>query len=291
MTYFQQLISCIDLHAILGSKDLVVLDASIPPVGNMAAPAYSWPEYRLPNARRFDLNQHFSDLASDLPHTMPSATHFEQAAKALGINQQSQIVVYDDLGLFSAARAWYMFRAMGHNNIAVLDGGLPYWLTLKKPVTDPQTDIHAKQHRVIGNFVAKEQVGYFCDWREVATQTDSQAELILDARAERRFKGLDAEPRAGVRSGHMPNAKNLAYQHFFNQGLFKSPDELAEIFAHINANKQAMIMSCGSGVTACILALAADIIGDKDVRVYDGSWSEWGSLPNTIVENSTNNFE
>ncbi|TWX73013.1 sulfurtransferase [Colwellia sp. C1TZA3] len=290
MTYFQQLISCIDLHAILASKDLVVLDASIPPVGNMAAPEYSWPEYRLPNARRFDLNQDFSDLTSDLPHTMPSATHFEQAAKALGINQQSQIVVYDDLGLFSAARVWYMFRAMGHKNIAVLNGGLPYWLKLNKPIADLSVDLHAKQQQVIGNFIAKEQVGYFCDWREVATQTHSQAELILDARAERRFKGLDAEPRVGVRSGHMPNSKNLAYNHLFSQGLFKSPNELAEIFAHINANKQAMIMSCGSGVTACVLALAADIVGHKDVRVYDGSWSEWGSLPNTTVKTSTDNI-
>ena len=283
MTYFQQLISCIDLHAMLGSKDLVVLDASIPPVGNMAAPSHRWPDYRLLNARRFDLNHDFSDPTSLLPHTMPSASHFEQAAKALAINQQSQIVVYDDLGIFSAARAWYMFRAMGHENIAVLDGGLPYWLKLKKPVVDHQVNIKRKPHRVIGNFIAKEQAGYFCDWRNVEAQTRSQAGVILDARAESRFRGADAEPRAGVRSGHIPNSKNLPYNNLFNQGLFKSPEELAEIFADINANKQAMIMSCGSGVTACVLALAANIIGHKDVRVYDGSWSEWGSLPNTEV--------
>jgi thiosulfate/3-mercaptopyruvate sulfurtransferase len=161
MTYFQQLISYIDLHAILGSKNLVVLDASIPPVGNMAKPVNSWPEYSIPNARRFDLNQNFSDLASNLPHTMPSAMHFEKAAKALGINQQSQIVVYDDLGLFSAARAWYMFRAMGHKNIAVLDGGLPYWLKLKKPMAELPTAINNTYQQIIGNFVAKEQVDSF----------------------------------------------------------------------------------------------------------------------------------
>ena len=122
------LISCTDLHAILGSKDLVILDASIPPVGAMAAPTQCWPNSCIPHARRFDLNQHFSDKSSQLPHTMPSAKAFEKAARALGINQQSQIVVYDDLGLFSAARAWYMFKAMGHYNVAVLNGGLPAWL-------------------------------------------------------------------------------------------------------------------------------------------------------------------
>jgi thiosulfate/3-mercaptopyruvate sulfurtransferase len=287
MTYFQQLISCIDLHAILGSKDLVVLDASIPPVGNMAKPVNSWPEYSIPNARRFDLNQDFSDLASNLPHTMPSAMHFEKAAKALGINQQSQIVVYDDLGLFSAARAWYMFRAMGHKNIAVLDGGLPYWLKLKKPMAELPTAINNTHQQIIGNFVAKEQVDFFCDWREVQAKTRSQGELILDARANRRFKGLDAEPRAGVRSGHMDHSKNLPYNDLFNQGLLKPARELVEIFNDINVNNQAMIMSCGSGVTACVLALAADIVGRNDVRVYDGSWSEWGSLPNTEVVTSS----
>ena len=123
MGSFQQTISCVDLHAIIDNKNLVILDASIPPVGNMMTPKHSWPEFRIPHTRRFDLNQDFSDLKSNLPHTMPSVGHFELAARAIGINQQSQIVVYDDLGLFSAARAWYMFRAMGHENIAVLDGG------------------------------------------------------------------------------------------------------------------------------------------------------------------------
>jgi thiosulfate/3-mercaptopyruvate sulfurtransferase len=286
MTHFQQLISCVDLHAILASKDLVVLDASIPPVGNMAAPVHSWPDYRIPNARRFDLNQDFSDLNHHLPHTMPSVEQFEKAARALGINQQSQIVVYDDLGLFSAARAWYMFRAMGHQNVAVLDGGLPYWLKMNKPIVELLYDIEVEKSRISGNFIAKAQENFFCDWREVQTQIYSQCELILDARAQRRFSGVDAEPRAGVRSGHMINAKNLPYNDLLNQGLFKSADELNKIFADINEHEQAMIMTCGSGVTACVLALAADIIGRKNVRVYDGSWSEWGSLADTEVETS-----
>ena len=283
MGSFQQTISCVDLHAII---NLAILDASIPPVGNMMTPKHSWPEFRIPHTRRFDLNQDFSDLKSNLPHTMPSVGHFELAARAIGINQQSQIVVYDDLGLFSAARAWYMFRAMGHENIAVLDGGLPYWLTLNKPLADAAIDNVDDKNPVSGDFVAQEQAGFFAHWREVQTHTCSQEALIIDARANRRFIGADAEPRAGVRSGHMPNAKNLPYTDLFNQGLFKPVNELVQTFANINPKQQAMIMSCGSGVTACVLALAANISGHTDVRVYDGSWSEWGSLPNTVVETS-----
>ena len=294
MTYFQQLISCTDLHAILDCKDLVVLDASIPPVGKMTAPTHSWPEHCIVKARRFDLNQDFSDLDSDMPHTMPGAEHFEHAAQALGINQQSQIVIYDDLGLFSAARAWYMFRAMGHKNVAVLDGGLPYWLSLNKPVTsvgaDGNTDGLAKgdaKSNVKGDFVANAQENYFCDWREVEQEIDKQQEVILDARANDRFRGVVTEPRAGVRSGHIPSSKNLPFGELFdvsNHGLFKSADELTKIFQQLNTANKPMVMSCGSGVTACILALAADISGLEHVRVYDGSWSEWGSLPHTQVE-------
>lgn len=292
MTYFQHLISSIDLHAILPRKDLILLDASIPPVGNMAAPKHSWPEVRLPNARRFDLNQHFSDLSSAFPHTMPCALHFQHAAQSLGINQNSQVVIYDDLGMFSAARSWYMFKAMGHKNVAVLDGGLPHWMQLKKPVEvaqlgQVQLETKTKKTISVGNFVANEQPGYFCDWQAVQKQSRSQVELIIDARGSRRFDGVEPEPRAGVRSGHMPNAKNLPYTELLNKGMFKSPVELKSLFNMLNADEKGMIMSCGSGVTACILALAADICGYKNITVYDGSWSEWGALPHTEVVTSS----
>lgn len=284
MTHFQQLISCIDLHAILDRADLVVLDASMPPVGNMKAAEYSWPMHVIPNARRFDLNKDFSDLDSQLPHTMPSAEHFERAAQALGINQQSQVVIYDDLGLFSAARAWYMFKAMGHKNVAVLDGGLPEWIRLNKPVVNIEGEDSLKCKAVKGDFIARVNEGYFCDWHEVENQSQQLQEIIFDARARARFKGEVSEPRAGVRSGHIPNSKNLPFSDLLKNGLFKRESELIEIFKKLNSDNKPMIMSCGSGVTACILALAADISGLSNIRVYDGSWSEWGSLEHTQVE-------
>lgn len=284
MTHFQQLISCIDLHSILDRSDLVLLDASIPPVGNMKAAEFSWPTHAIPNARRFDLNKDFSDLDSQLPHTMPSADHFERAAQALGINQQSQIVIYDDLGLFSAARAWYMFKAMGHKNVAVLDGGLPYWVKMNKPLVSAENNLKVASKLLTGDFIAKANENYFCDWQEIEKQTQQQTELILDARANARFKGEAAEPRAGVRSGHIPNSKNLPFSDLLIEGVFKSTDDVVEIFKRLNANNKPMIMSCGSGVTACVLALAANISGLHDVRVYDGSWSEWGSLEHTKVD-------
>ena len=284
LTTYQQIISCHQLHDLLfytanpikdsvtSSKSLVILDASIPPVGKMTEPEKQWPDVMLPNAQRFDLNKNFSDLSNPLPHSMPSAEHFQRQVQALGISDYTQVIVYDDQGLFSAARAWYMFKSMGHKNVAVLDGGLPAWLFADFPISSTIPSINKTDR-----FVAKLSPVYFCDSKELHEQLISGKHIVIDARAAVRFSGEAAEPRAGIRSGHMPNSVNLPFSELLIKGKLLPINALKAKFLQINKQNKPMLMSCGSGVTACVLALAADICGFQQVKVYDGSWSEWGA--------------
>ena len=295
---YQQVISCHQLQELLFStsipdlistidsevpkKSLIILDASIPPVGQMNHPERQWPDFSLPNAQRFDLNKNFSDLSNPLPHTMPSSEYFQQQANALGITNDAQIIVYDDQGLFSAARAWYMFKSMGHKNIAVLDGGLPEWLKLGFPVSSAKST-----PTETGNFTAKFSKEYFCNSDDIYNQLDSDENIIVDARAGDRFEGKVAEPRKGVRRGHIPNSVNLPFSDLLKKGVLLPKNILEKKFKKINSQDKPMIMSCGSGVTACVLALTAEICGYQQMKVYDGSWSEWGAniiLPVSIAE-------
>jgi thiosulfate/3-mercaptopyruvate sulfurtransferase len=288
LSTYQQVISCRKLHELLLSTstqclnstvdsenpltNLIILDASIPPVGQMHQPEKQWPGFSLPNAQRFDLNKNFSDLSNPLPHTMPNSEHFQQQANALGITNDAQIIVYDDQGLFSAARAWYMFKSMGHKNVAVLDGGLPAWLESGFPVSSAKSSCIK-----LGNFTAKFSKDSFCNSEDIYKQLDSGENIIVDARANARFEGKVAEPRKGIRSGHIPNSVNLPYSDLLKNGVLLPQKELKEKFKKINSQHNPMIMSCGSGVTACVLALIADICGYQQLKVYDGSWSEWGA--------------
>jgi thiosulfate/3-mercaptopyruvate sulfurtransferase len=283
LSAYQQIVSCQQLHDLLFSTDnltvdlkkqpsnIILLDASIPPVGKMGSPVKHWPNFALPNAKRFDLNKNFSDLSNSLPHTMPSVEYFQQQAQALGVMNDSQIIVYDDQGLFSAARAWYMFRAMGHKNVAVLDGGLPAWLELDYPVSSGLSySIES------GNFTAKFYKEYFCSSQDIFQQLDTTELLVIDARAKDRFEGKVAEPREGIRRGHIPHSVNLPFSDLLKNGLLLPKNILEEKFKKINPQDKPMIMSCGSGVTACVLALVAEMCAYKKLQVYDGSWSDWG---------------
>jgi thiosulfate/3-mercaptopyruvate sulfurtransferase len=283
LSAYQQIVSCQQLHDLLFSTDnltvdpkkkpsnIILLDASIPPVGKMRSPVKHWPNFALPNAKRFDLNKNFSDLSNPLPHTMPSVEYFQQQAQALGVMNDSQIIVYDDQGLFSAARAWYMFRAMGHKNVAVLDGGLPAWLELDYPVSSVLYDSTES-----GNFTAKFYQEYFCSSQDIFQQLDTTELLVIDARAKDRFEGKVAEPREGIRRGHIPHSVNLPFSDLLKNGVLLPKNILEEKFKKINPQDKPMIMSCGSGVTACVLALVAEMCAYKHLQVYDGSWSEWG---------------
>ena len=259
------------LAAHLADPRVVVLDAHMQPP---SAPASTAPVVQIPGARRFDFDKQICAPDTDLPHMLPTPELFTQAVQKLGIHQQSLIVVYDRIGIFSAPRAWWMFRAMGHTQVAVLDGGLPAWQAAGLEVEPAQG-----YQSVTGNFVAQLQPGLFCDAVTVAQELVSGRRPVLDARSEARFKGQEPEPRAGLRAGHMPGAVNLPFGKLQHEGKMRSAGELKAAFAPLLAEGQAPIFSCGSGVTACILALGAELAGHTDLTVYDGSWSEWGGDP------------
>lgn len=206
---------------------------------------------------------------------MPSEKQFTREAQNLGINKNSAVVVYDDKGIYSSARAWYLFKAFGFNNVAVLDGGLPEWEQANYILED-KTDFEFPH----GNFVGTYNPDYFNFFSEIEPISNNPDCLILDARSNKRFEGLVPEPRIGLRSGNIPNSVNLPFASLLNGNCLKSKEELKTIFNTLNVSEKNLVFSCGSGITACILALAAEMAGYNDLSVYDGSWTEYGSLTN-----------
>ncbi|WP_354623723.1 3-mercaptopyruvate sulfurtransferase [Psychromonas sp. MME2] len=253
--------------------ELIILDASWFMPNTNRDGKLEWFEARIPGAIYFDFDREICAHHSDLPHMMPNAADFQTSVRHLGVNQNSIIVIYDTLGIFSSPRVWWMFKVMGFNNVAVLDGGLPAWqkrdLAIENgPQKDPITE---------GDFVANYQSHLICNADEVLQATEDEKQAILDARSANRFYAKEAEPRAGVRSGHIPNSKNLPVADIIKDQKMQDAYQLALIFEAIAPKNKRVIFSCGSGVTACILALAATLAGYQDLSVYDGSWSEWGS--------------
>ncbi|TCI04127.1 sulfurtransferase [Corallincola luteus] len=267
------LISAAGLAKRISEASLILLDATMLMPTPQGRAAYQ-PTERIANARYFNFDTEICDSSNPLPHMMPSAEQFQAQVRALGVNDDSHIVVYDTLGLFSAARAWWMFRAMGHEHVAVLDGGLPAWKRAGLP-----TDHYPLKATVYpGDFTAKPQPKLFCAANEVLAALQQSGIKVVDARGSERFSGTGPEPRAGMRSGHMPNAVNLPYASLLDtDGCLKPQAELAASFAKQVGNAERYIFSCGSGVTACILALVAEVLGYQNLSIYDGSWSEWGA--------------
>lgn len=254
----------------LNAENLVILDASMPPVTGTDHKAKREKPAYIPGARRFDFDTEIRDKTSHLPHMMPSPKMFAKEAQKLGVSTDTAIVVYDRVGIYSSPRAWWMFRAMGHTQVAVLDGGLPAWIKAGYETVQKL----AKLPKIHGDFVSQPQDELFSDAADVFIALHESDFAVLDARSAGRFEGVEPEPRPGLRPGHMPNAVNIPFTSVLEDGRMLSKTKLRSIFDKYKDKK--MIFSCGSGVTACILALAADQAEYRNLSVYDGSWSEWG---------------
>lgn len=264
------------------ASNLIILDSSIPKIGEVKSNAINKVRTQIKNARFFDLKMTFSNLSSEYPTTMPSSEKFSEAARQLGINKDSAIIVYDDLGIYSSPRVWWMFKAMGHKNIAVLDGGLPEWEKAGFPIEKAKIYVGET-----GDFTTKYYRDMMSDYKDVLNAINNEHELVIDARAKNRFNGTEPESREGLRSGHIPRSVNLPYTELIKDDKIISKEKLSEIFSKFNPIEDSFIFTCGSGITACILALGAEMVGFKKMSIYDGSWTEWGSRIELPIENNS----
>ncbi len=257
----------------LNAPDIVILDASwhLPAAKRDARAEYL--TTRIPGARFFDIDA-LSDPSSSLPHMLPPPAQFASGVKKLGVGDGKKIICYDSVGLFSAARCWWMFKVFGHDDVAVLDGGLPKWLRDGHP-TEDGTPAAVQERHFTPQFRAMMVRGI----ADVAKGLASGAIQVADARSGSRFRGEEAEPRPGVRPGHMPGARNVHYASLLAaDGTLKPQAELAKAFTSAGINlEKPIVTSCGSGVTAGILTLALTELGTRDHALYDGSWTEWGA--------------
>ena len=266
------------LHSHLKDPKLRVIDASwhLPSVGRDGEAEYQ--NQHIEGAVFFDIDK-ISDQSSPLPHMVPSAVQFAREVGKLGISNAHQIVVYDSLGLFSAARVWWLFRYMGHFDICVLDGGLPRWIEEGRPLSRKVT-LRQKAY-----MVPHEQTDMVRDIASVHKATVNGEEKIVDARPKARFLGEEEEPRPGLRRGHMPGAVNIPYYNLLKEdGTLKNRSQLKRIFDESGVTvDEPVITSCGSGVTAAVINLALEIIGHPNHALYDGAWAEWGGRDDLVV--------
>jgi thiosulfate/3-mercaptopyruvate sulfurtransferase len=262
----------------INAPDLRIVDASWFLPGDQRDAKGLYETRRIPGAIFFDIDE-ISDTESSLPHMLPSPEKFASRMKRLGIGDGCRIVVYDSQGLFSAARVWWTFRVMGHEDVTVLDGGFPAW---ERGGYEIETG--PPQHRMERHFTARMRSDLVRDLADMRRAVEGGAS-ILDARPAPRFRGEAPEPRAGLKSGHMPGAKSVPSGSLVNEnGQLRSADELRAIFSSAGADPaKPALCTCGSGITAAMIALALARLGRWDAAVYDGSWAEWGSRDDTPI--------
>jgi thiosulfate/3-mercaptopyruvate sulfurtransferase len=257
----------------LGQRDLTIIDSSwfMPALGRDARKEYL--AAHIPGARFLDIDE-VADTSNSAPHMLPGAADFGAAMEKLGVGKDDRIVVYDNSPTRTAARGWFMFRHFGAPKVAILDGGFQKWLAEGRPTEK------GKQTKRMTRFEAVERTGEVVSKRQI---NSGFAMPLVDARGRARFEGTEADPRPGVAPGHIPGARNLPYTDLYTKdGTLKSPDEIRGLFLAAGVDpEKPFVASCGSGVTANSLIFAARMLGNRDGRLYDGSWSEWGADPKT----------
>ncbi|PKA56046.1 Thiosulfate/3-mercaptopyruvate sulfurtransferase 1, mitochondrial [Apostasia shenzhenica] len=290
------------LHSNLREPDFKVLDASWYLPGEQRNPFQEYQMAHIPGALFFDVDG-ISDRKSNLPHMLPSEEAFSAAVSALGIHNKDGVVVYDGKGIFSAARVWWMFRVFGHDKVWVLDGGLPHWrdsgydvessasgdsvLKASAAIEAIEKVYHGQSVGPI-TFEAKFQPHLVWTLQQVKENIEGQTHQHIDARSKARFDGVAPEPRKGIRSGHVPGSTCIPFEQMLDGKKMLSPrEELVKKFEQQGISlDRPVVASCGTGVTACILALGLHRLGKTEVPVYDGSWTEWGSNPDTPISSS-----
>lgn len=252
-------------------KNIIVLDATMPTVTNKGV--MSDDNLSISGALYFDLRNIFKDRNSKYPNTMPTVQVFEEGVSQLGIRKESSVIIYDNYGVHTSPRAWYLFKLMGHSNVAVLNGGLPAWEKAGLLIDEKEM---IKCNKSIYQAQKKEEALRTFDF--VDKHKENTEYLILDARSSDRFNGTAPEPRKNLQSGCIPNSLNIPYTRVLRDGYMKTKEELKDVFGEqVLKVERHIIASCGSGLTACILLLALDQIGIRNASLFDGSWTEWAT--------------
>ncbi|MBW4935926.1 sulfurtransferase [Marinobacter sp. F4206] len=261
----------------LDNERLVLIDASMATVIGKEPIVYEHPVW-IPGSRQIDLEGTLCDTGSPQLHAFPTEEQFTEEARRLGITPDSLVVLYDNQGIYSAPRAWWIFRAMGLENVFVVDGGLPQWLAEERDSVPAPIKNTASSGSMLGS-LDRSRVR---DSAYVLQHLADERVTVIDARSRARFLAQAPEPRPGVRGGHIPDSLNLPFTEVLEGYRFKPPSKLAAVFAELDpsvqpGNGHQLVFSCGSGITACIILLAAELAGYDQLSLYDGSWADWGS--------------